>query len=95
MLGMVFLNRGDGREVAAPICQSRLRIINLFIWPLESSRNTATERLAKDGYNVLHWEAGNRVKAERRFAKLGRRAATTPCQPEMRLFSGSRHALIA
>jgi anti-sigma factor RsiW len=46
----------NGREVAALVCQRRLHIINLFIWPLESTRNTAAESFAKDGYNVLHWE---------------------------------------
>jgi anti-sigma factor RsiW len=46
----------NGREVAALVYQRRLHIINLFIWPLESIRNTAAEGFAKDGYNVLHWE---------------------------------------
>jgi anti-sigma factor RsiW len=46
----------NGREVAALVYQRRLHLINLFIWPLESSRNTAVESFAKDGYNVLHWE---------------------------------------
>jgi anti-sigma factor RsiW len=46
----------NGREVAALVYQRRLHIINLFIWPLESSRNTAAESFTKDGYNVSHWE---------------------------------------
>jgi anti-sigma factor RsiW len=46
----------NGREVAALVYQRRLHIINLFIWPLESTRNTAAESFAKDGYNVLNWE---------------------------------------
>ena len=46
----------NGREVAALAYQRRLHIINLFIWPLESGRNTAADSFAKDGYNVLHWE---------------------------------------
>ena len=46
----------NGREVAALVYQRRLHIINLFIWPLESSRNTAEESFTKDGYNVSHWD---------------------------------------
>ncbi len=45
----------DGREVAALVYQRRLHIINLFIWPVESGRNTAVESYTKDGYNVSHW----------------------------------------
>ena len=45
----------NGREVAALVYQRRLHIINLFIWPSESSPTTAAESFAKDGYNVLHW----------------------------------------
>jgi anti-sigma factor RsiW len=48
-----YINR---REVAALVYQRRLHIINLFIWPLESSRNTAAESFTKDGYNVSHWD---------------------------------------
>jgi mycothiol system anti-sigma-R factor len=46
----------NGREVAALVYQRRLHIINLFIWPSESGRNTAVENFTKDGYNVLHWD---------------------------------------
>ena len=46
----------NGREVAALVYQRRLHIINLFIWPLESGLNTASESFTKDGYNVSHWE---------------------------------------
>ena len=45
----------NGREVAALVYQRRLHIINLFIWPSASGRNTAVENFANDGYNVLHW----------------------------------------
>jgi anti-sigma factor RsiW len=45
-----------GREVAALVYQRRLHVINLFIWPSESGRNTAVESFTKDGYNVSHWE---------------------------------------
>jgi len=38
------------------ISEVSVHIINLFIWPLESGRNTATESFTKDGYNVSHWE---------------------------------------
>ena len=47
----------NGREVAALVYQRRLHIINLFIWPSDSGRNTAAESFAKDGYNVSHWES--------------------------------------
>ena len=46
----------NGREVAALVYQRRLHVVNLFIWPLESGRNTAAESFTKDGYNVSHWE---------------------------------------
>jgi anti-sigma factor RsiW len=46
----------NGREVAALVYQRRLHIINLFIWPSASGRNTAAGSFTKDGYNVLHWE---------------------------------------
>jgi anti-sigma factor RsiW len=45
----------NGREVAALVYQRRLHIINLFIWPSESSRNTVATSFSQDGYNVLHW----------------------------------------
>src|ERR1700683_3048795 len=45
----------NGQEVAALVYQRRLHIINLFIWPSESSRNTVATSSSKDGYNVLHW----------------------------------------
>jgi anti-sigma factor RsiW len=45
-----------GREVAALVYQRRLHVINLFIWPSESGRNTTVESFTKDGYNVSHWE---------------------------------------
>jgi anti-sigma factor RsiW len=46
----------NGREVAALVYQRRLHIINLFVWPSDSGRNTAAESFAKNGYNVSHWE---------------------------------------
>ena len=46
----------NGREVAALVYQRRLHIINLFVWPSASGRNTAVENFAKDGYNVWHWD---------------------------------------
>jgi len=46
----------NGREVAALVYQRRLHIINLFIWPSASGRNTAAESFTKDGYNVWHWD---------------------------------------
>ena len=46
----------NGREVAALVYQRRLHVINLFVWPSDSGRNTGAESFAKDGYNVSHWE---------------------------------------
>jgi anti-sigma factor RsiW len=46
----------NGREVAALVYQRRLHVINLFIWPSASERNTAAESFTKDGYNVSHWD---------------------------------------
>jgi anti-sigma factor RsiW len=46
----------NGREVAALVYQRRLHVINLFIWPSASGRNTAAESFTKDGYNVSHWD---------------------------------------
>jgi anti-sigma factor RsiW len=39
----------NGREVAALVYQRNQHVINLFIWPSESSRNTAAESFTKDG----------------------------------------------
>ena len=44
----------NGREVAALVYQRRLHVINLFIWPSNSVRNTVVESLTNDGYNVSH-----------------------------------------
>jgi anti-sigma factor RsiW len=46
----------NGREVAALIYQRNQHVINLFIWPSESSRNAAGESFTKNGYNVSHWD---------------------------------------
>jgi anti-sigma factor RsiW len=46
----------NGREVAALVYQRRLHVINLFIWPSNSVRNTVVESLTNDGYNVSHWD---------------------------------------
>ena len=46
----------NGREVAALIYQRNQHVINLFIWPSESSRNAAAESFTKNGYNVSHWD---------------------------------------
>jgi anti-sigma factor RsiW len=46
----------DGREVAALVYQRKLHVINLFVWPSGSGRNTGTESFSKDGYNVSHWD---------------------------------------
>jgi len=48
----------NGREVAAVVYQRNKHVINLFIWPSESSRTTATQGFARDGYNVLDWARG-------------------------------------
>jgi anti-sigma factor RsiW len=45
----------NGREVAALVYQRHQHVINLFIWPAESSHNTAATSFIKDGYNVSHW----------------------------------------
>jgi anti-sigma factor RsiW len=49
----------DNRPVAAVVYQRSQHFINLFVWP---SNNTATgreEELARQGYNLIHWnEAG-------------------------------------
>ena len=46
----------NGWEVAALVNQRKLHVINLFIWPWESGRNTGAESFTKDGYNVSHWD---------------------------------------
>ena len=46
----------NGWEVAALVYQRKLHVINLFIWPWESGRNTGAESFTKDGYNVSHWD---------------------------------------
>jgi anti-sigma factor RsiW len=51
----------NGREVAALVYQRNKHVINLFICPSESGRDTAAESFTKDGYNVSHW---NRIGFE-------------------------------
>src|SRR6202158_6339895 len=46
----------NGREVAALVYQRILHVINLFIWPSNSVRNTVVKSLTNDGYNVSHWD---------------------------------------
>ena len=46
----------NGQDVAALVYQRYRHVINLFVWPSESDRNTAAESFSKDGYNVSYWD---------------------------------------
>jgi len=48
----------DGRPVAALVYQRRLHFINLFVWPLTESQNSAPVPQVREGYNILHWAQG-------------------------------------
>ena len=49
----------DQRSVAVLVYRHREHMINLFVWPLqEGARAQPVHRLAKRGYNVLHWSDG-------------------------------------
>jgi anti-sigma factor RsiW len=46
-----------GRRVAALVYHRRQHVINLFIWPGESSSGNYAG-ISRNGYNLLHWTAG-------------------------------------
>ncbi|HZP87251.1 MAG TPA: anti-sigma factor [Burkholderiales bacterium] len=47
----------DGRPVAALVYRHRQHVINVFVWPAETSREAAARELSKQGYHVVHWQA--------------------------------------
>jgi anti-sigma factor RsiW len=45
----------DNRPVAALIYQRRKHFVNLFVWPAESGAIKTTNRMTRQGYQLLHW----------------------------------------
>ncbi|MES2407035.1 MAG: anti-sigma factor [Pseudomonadota bacterium] len=49
----------DHRSVAALVYRHRLHLINVYIWPAASQRQTPVRTLSIQGYHLIHWhEAG-------------------------------------
>jgi anti-sigma factor RsiW len=45
----------DNRPVAALVYQRSQHFINLFVWPSTENSTTKEELLARQGYNLIHW----------------------------------------
>ena len=48
----------DGREVAALTYAYGGHVVNLFVWPSRSERETAARPLTREGYAMLQWTSG-------------------------------------
>ena len=49
----------DNHSVAALVYQRRKHFINLFVWPTTPGDNRQQEMVTRQGYNLLHWVAGD------------------------------------
>jgi mycothiol system anti-sigma-R factor len=49
----------DNHSVAALVYQRRKHFINLFVWPTTPVDNRQQEMVTRQGYNLLHWVAGD------------------------------------
>jgi anti-sigma factor RsiW len=47
-----YLNK---RAVAALVYKRRDHFINLFVWPAEAGKESATKMMSRQGYQLLHW----------------------------------------
>jgi anti-sigma factor RsiW len=45
----------DNRPVAALVYQRSQHFINLFVWPSNSAATAKEAELARQGYNIIHW----------------------------------------
>lgn len=45
----------ENRPVAALVYQRRKHFINLFVWPMQSEKSSAPEKIERDGYHLVHW----------------------------------------
>ena len=45
----------DNRPVAALVYQRSQHFINLFVWPSSDTATTKEELMARQGYNLIHW----------------------------------------
>jgi anti-sigma factor RsiW len=52
------LDYAAGRTVAALVYRRRQHVINLFVWP-STAADTKESRLARNGFNVIHWSDGS------------------------------------
>ena len=49
----------DNHSAAALVYQRRKHFINLFVWPTMPGDNRQQEMVTRQGYNLLHWVAGD------------------------------------
>jgi anti-sigma factor RsiW len=49
----------DKRQVAALVYKRREHFINLFVWPTESGTDEGVKTTSRQGYQLLHWTAGD------------------------------------
>jgi anti-sigma factor RsiW len=45
----------DNRPVAALVYHRSRQVINLFVWPSNSSALRGPQQLSRQGYNLIHW----------------------------------------
>jgi anti-sigma factor RsiW len=52
------LDYAAGRPVAAVVYRRGAHVINLFVWPAPSARDSREVAEGRQGYNLVHWTRG-------------------------------------
>lgn len=55
------LDYADGRPVAALVYQRHQHVINLFVFPAQDNSDNGNRLLARQGYNLIHWNKSGMV----------------------------------
>jgi mycothiol system anti-sigma-R factor len=48
----------DNRPVAALVYQRKKHFINVFVWPAASQKQSSTNKVERQGYDLFHWTKG-------------------------------------